>query len=560
MEEEYDDDREDAEEMELEELDGDTEESDLTQEEEEEGEEENPMPPAFLQNIGEKLENFRGETTDKAKQKGDEWFDKAMNTATRFYGGHKELLFSAYDKVMDLKDNLKAAYKKKFKKKSAETAPKEMLETKTGAVAAAKKEPKTKFGQWLAARKAKKAEKKAKKESEPKKPGKFSKVWGNIKSGASKLIQKAADTETGRWVQQEIKKGKEWLEEQKPWLDEKKQKLLEFKNRISDELDDHEHERRMALKARNGDADYENRYNQYVQELSQNEDIQALLRKMSPEEIATALNELDNNVGEENKKDEPGSKAATVGKALNMLGEKAGSESNQKKLGEWISPTGASVLTGALHGGGALAGAVSGIQSARAFGKREQAMKELHKEVGSDRKLGHLVSSQQELARRNKIAGGFDAAKSITTGAKNILNNVPGAKVYSKVASVAGFGVDLAKKGVISSMESKSVKSTLKELLGGPEGYRKLKDKYRLQAQEMKRGIRESLGVRELKDVADMEQANLVDYAQEQAETGNSQAQRTLSGIGDEAVRDIRKNAVTARKNRKTYRQTARAM
>lgn len=634
---------EDEEGIELEDLDEDSDEdtdNDNEQETSESGESEsehenerteeenNPMPPAYLKKFAEKLERAKEIGTsvaEKAKGKGDEWFDSAMNIGTEFYDRHKTTLFSVYDKVMDLKDDMKSAskaaggkwagvksaagvlgsrikgtdtYKKIAGSRLGKLASKGIAGIKTGASALKDKVSGSKLGQWIskkiAERKARPKKEKPEKESflkkawgsvktgasalkdkitgsklgqwvskkiaerkaKPKKDGFFKKIWGKVKSGAARLIDKAANTDTGKWIKSEWTKGKKWIGEQKKWLDEKKQRLLAFKEKISDELDDHEHERRMALKARNGDTTYEERYNNYVQELKNNEGIQRILSKMSASDIKSALNELESG-NDSAKSEESGS---TVGSAMNTLGGITKSDTAQEYLGKYIPKTGAAYLPSALYGIGAMANAGTSLMNARRFGKRAEDMDRLRSEAGDDRRLGTLVTAQHDLAKRNQMEMRFDAAKSLTTGATSIMKSIPATKSFAKLGSIAGAGVSLAGKAVTSGMEKKTTKMLLKEAVGGPEGYKKLKEKYKLQAQEMRRGMREAVGVKNDKNVADMEEGSLLDYTQEQAESGNDKAQRILEGVGKDAIRDIRIRSLAAGTNRKNYGRVERVM
>lgn len=631
---------EDEEGMELEDLDEDSDEytdNDNEQETSESGESEseqenerteeeiNPMPPAYLRKFAEKLDRAKELGTsvaEKAKGKGDEWFDSAMQTGTKFYDRHKTTLFSVYDKIMDLKDDMKSAskaaggkwagvksavgvlgsrikgteaYKKIAGSRFGKLASKGIQGIKTGASSLKSKVAGSKLGKWVskkvAERKArpkkesflKKAwssvktgasalkdkitgsklgqwvsKKIAERKAKPKKDGFFKKIWGKVKSGAARLIDKAANTDTGKWIKSEWTKGKEWIGEQKKWLDEKKQRLLAFKERISDELDDHEHERRMALKARNGDADYEKRYNNYVEELKNNEGIQKILSKMSVSDIKSALNELES--GKDSDSAKAGESGYRVGNAMNTLGGITKTDTAQEHLGKYIPKTGASYLPASLYGIGAMVNAGTSLKNARTFGRRAEDMDKLRSEAEDDSRLGTLVTAQHDLARRNQMEMRFDAAKRITTGATSIMKSIPAAKPFAKLGSAVGMGISIAGKAVTSGMEKKTTKMLLKEAVGGPEGYRRLKEKYRLQAQEMRRGMREAVGVKNDKNVADMEEGSLLDYAQEQAESENDKAQRVLEGVGEDAIRDIRRRSLTAGLSRKNYGRVERAM
>ncbi len=409
----------------------------------------------------------------------------------------------------------------------------------------------TKLGKWV-------GEKLADKE-----PGFFSKMFGKIKGGASWLINKAANTSAGKWIAGEYGKGKKWINEQKGWLEEKKQRLLEFKNKVSDEMDDHEHERRMAYKAKQGDPDYENRYNEYVDELKNNDEIQALVSKLSPADIKRVMDELENGVEDEGgKKEEGGSGVmSTVGKAADFAGGVAENDGVANVVEKHLGKKAADYAPGALYGVNTLINTGSNAMKAYKFGKRADEQKALSKEV-QDKKLQSLLGRASDQNEINKVSSTADAALDISTGVNKIAKTIPGGSTIASIASAAGTGIKVAKHFKVSSMEESATKRALKNIVGGPEGYRALKAKYRLQAQEMRRGMREAVGMRSEKDVAQLEDESLIDYAKSKAAEGDENAKKTINSVGKDAIADMQNNAFNARNNVKKYkpRAAARAM
>lgn len=547
--------------MELEDMEEDMEEDEEAEQDVEEEEEtkkkEEAKSPAALPAWARKKETL----TNKFKGKADNLLDKSLTAGQKFYDKNKGKFFKVYDKIMDLKDDMHdarknagggwegiksaasvigkriqntdtyrklansrfgkgmsflgnkmktgaAALKEKAanskagqwlakkkaerEEKKAKQQPKPKKESpgffsklwgniKTGAASLKEKAENSKAGQWLAKKKSEREEKKAKKKLEKKEPGFFGKLWGNIKTGATALKEKVVNSKAGQWTKGKISKGINWYKEQKEWLGKKKEQIRAVKDKISDDFDDHEFERRMNQKARNGDPEYRTRYMKLMEELKSIPGIKDLQGSLSNGDIDNFTKELEAGTEKEEEKE------SAVSKAGDLL----------DKAGEKLSISG-------LSGAGALLKAGGHAKDAFGAAKQSKNLSMAGEKFKSDAILRRSAVYASEESHKQSVTSAFDAFDEISSGASKVL---PG--VGSTVASAVNFGAGIAKKAVVAKMDKKSKKRGIKELLGGVEGYRKLKEKYRMQSQEMRRAIREVLGVRTEDDIVNTDKMHL---------------------------------------------------
>lgn len=95
-------------------------------------------------------------------------------------------------------------------------------------------------------------------------------------------------------------------------------------------------------------------------------------------------------------------------------------------------------------------------------------------------------------------------------------------------AKVANKVIGLAESAVTSGMDKETRKESLKGLLGGVEGYRQLKERYKLKAPEMRRAIRQAIGVSSENDVVNMDRLTTSHDIMKNAQDGD-QASRDFA-------------------------------
>lgn len=116
----------------------------------------------------------------------------------------------------------------------------------------------------------------------------------------------------------------------------------------------------------------------------------------------------------------------------------------------------------------------------------------------SDKTLSKGIRFAKKKADKETVNNAFDIVKTGVTTTGRIFKQKTAAKVVNKL-------VDLAEGAVTSGMDKETRKDSLKGILGGVEGYRQLKEKYKLKAPEMRRAIRQAIGVSSEDDVVNMD-------------------------------------------------------
>lgn len=128
--------------------------------------------------------------------------------------------------------------------------------------------------------------------------------------------------------------------------------------------------------------------------------------------------------------------------------------------------------------------------------KNSRRQKTLEKLAGqTDNTTGKGRSYRYMAAQTNKekTQAGFDIAATAVNTVSDMLQRFGSSKVGDIAGKIAGyinkalaFGKDFMSKRI----EKKSIKDGIKGLVGGNDAYKKLKDKYRLHGQDMRRAIR----------------------------------------------------------------------
>ena len=237
---------------------------------------------------------------------------------------------------------------------------------------------------------------------------------------------------------------------------------------------------------RQGDSGYGQRYDDMVSELGALPGIERLKGMVNGADIEEILLELEQ--GKETVDEKVGAaagKAKSVAKTTSTLLKApflpGGAKDISSKLG-----TGGEVLDGVKSAAGAV--------TAKRLSKDLSAMQE----KTSDRTLSKGLRFAKAKADKDVVHDSLATAKTAVTVAGKVFGQKTAAKVVNKV-------VDLAEGAVTSGMDKETRKDSLKGLLGGVEGYRQLKAKYKLKAPEMRRAIRQAIGVSSEDDVVNMD-------------------------------------------------------
>lgn len=342
---------------------------------------------------------------------------------------------------------------------------------------------KTRLGKWV-------QEKLADKSDEP---GFFGKAWNKVKTGSRALAKKVKSGVA--WLGKQKDRAGKWIGEQKEWADQKVGDLKMWKRLHMDEpLDNHEHERRVRFMERQGDSGYGKRYNDLVGELKELPGIERLKGLTEGKVLEEVILELEK--GDDGLDEKAGAAAAKgeslVGKPSGLLDVKFIKNKAKDRFGGGVDR----VSDGLAYGKAALGAVKSGAGIVTAQ-RLKKDLSRMEKET-SDSTLRKGMRFAKKNADKKTVNNSFDIVKTGVTAAGRIFKQKTAAKVANKV-------IGFAESAVTSGMDKETRKESLKGLLGGVEGYRQLKERYKLKAPEMRRAIRQAIGVSTENDVVNMD-------------------------------------------------------
>ena len=368
----------------------------------------------------------------------------------------------------------------------------------------------------------------------------FKGIWGGIKTGASWIGNKIKNSKAGiitaTYAAKTAKLVKRVVNDVKEVVGGVVLTVVGKIEQMKDEYDEFSFEDRMTRvaeeekkKKEKGEdvpkEDYRTRYLALVEELkgklaSTRENI----RRRG--EIEEALSEMEDNTavtlpnGEEVDADE----WRTDDKEL-------GSDSD---LANFLLDIGTSLIPGKDIAKIVNSLGKMGSESGRVdkFRKRKNMMDAIHTTSKNEliRRVSRYAKDHAEL---KEMQAGFDVALNILNGAAaagTVTGMVPlaqGAKFASSVTS----GI----KSLASSSKKRSgVKNGIKDMLGGREGYYALKAKYQMHAPEMRRAVRDALGVATSEDAVTADKWELSHLMSERAKQGamDKETERMVSVAG----------------------------
>jgi hypothetical protein len=423
---------------------------------------------------------------------------------------------------------------------------------KTGVSALKSKVADSKAGKWIAAKMEERAAKKAAEAGKPKEPGFFSKTWDKVKTGVSAVKDSVVNSKFGKRVSKEVSKGKEWVDVQKKWLNEKKKRLEMEKNKFLDEVDDREHERRMAYESRR-DPEYRKHYEALVEELKQNPGIKDLQGSISRGELDSFMNDLES--GKEEKEEET-SVAQKIGGTLEDKSETI-SDAVSSKVG-LSEKQNANVASGIAAVGNVIKAGDS-LKDTIQASKKKGAIEDLANtdEMKDDELLQKGAKYAIANYEKKTVNSALETAQSAVSAVGNIADIVPGGSLVSTVASAVNMGLQGAQKIANAKMDKTTRKMGMKGIIGGVAGYKALKSKYNLKAPEMRRAMREVLGMRTDDDVVNADRGKTSVDISSRAQNGDKNAQNLLNTMGAKTQDEAFTNMGGSEINRRTYGKTA---
>ena len=420
-----------------------------------------------------------------------------------------------------------------------------------------KKEEQERLEKEKAELKAKlKAELKEKKRLEEagKKPGFFKKMWNGIKTGVFWLGRKIKQSKAADFAVKSVKTLKELFVTAKAkiggMLDTVVTKVTDYVDQTKDEFDEYSFEDRMTRvteeenkKKQNGDPvpeqDYRTRYLALTEELKVRlADVRKNITRR--EEIESALSEMEgmdsdavklkDGFGEEVSRkewtddvaalDTSSEIASTVISAIGAVVEK--------------TPIGNHPLVETIVSLGKMG---SEINRAALFKQRKELMDAIHS-TAKDQLVKRMSRYVKDNAEVRYLEAGFDAAILGLTAFEGV-GKTTGVAPLAAGASLIKNITTGVKMLVTSSKTRAGVKNGIKEMLGGKEGYYGLKAKYRMHAPEMRRAVRDALGVATSEDAVTADKWELSHLMHERTKNGNMdiETERMVAEAGGSSER-----------------------
>lgn len=125
--------------------------------------------------------------------------------------------------------------------------------------------------------------------------------------------------------------------------------------------------------------------------------------------------------------------------------------------------------------------------------RRQKTLEKLAGQTDNTSGKGRSYRYMAAQTNKEKTQAGFDIATTAVNTVSDMLQRFGSSKVGNIAGKIAGyinkalaFGKDFMSKRI----EKKAIKDGIKGLVGGNDAYKKLKDKYRLHGQDMRRAIR----------------------------------------------------------------------
>ncbi len=392
-----------------------------------------------------------------------------------------------------------------------------------------------------------KAELKEKKRLEEagKKPGFFRKMWNGIKTGVFWLGRKIKESKVAGFAVKTVKQLKEVFITAKAKiggvLDKVVGKVSAVIEQTKDDFDDYSFEDRMSriteeenAKKRKGEEvpeqDYRTRY------LALTEELKGKLASVRNnierrEEIEVALFEMEGMDSSTVKLKNGSEEQVDRGEWTDEL-QPLGWESD---LANMALDLGTSLLPFGEHAGVALSSLGKiGSEASRVdkYKKRKDLMNAIQA-TSRDELVKRMSRYAKDEAGLRQMEAGFDVALNIFKAAEGA-SMLAGMGMVTAGAKFANFATTGVKMLATASKKRSGVKAGIKDMLGGREGYYALKAKYKMHAPEMRRAVRDALGVATSEDAVTADKWELSHLMHERTKQGpmDKETERMVAEAG----------------------------
>ena len=358
----------------------------------------------------------------------------------------------------------------------------------------------------------------------------FKGIWGGIKTGALWIGRKVRDSKVGQFVGKAAVKTvaavKGVVHLVKGKIGTVLDKVKGVVDQAKDEFDEYSFEDRMKRvseeeekKRQNGeevpDQDYRTRYLALTEELRGK--LSSIRENISRrEDIENALSEMEGIESPEVELKDTGEKIDRE----EWQGEDR-ALTWQEDLADMAIECGVNTLAGETPGSEIIVNLSKiGTDSGRVnkFRQREKMMDAINS-TSKDQLIKRLSRYAKDNAELKKMEAGFDIALDILRAGEGI-GKVTGMGMVSGGIGLAKNITSGVKYLATSSKKRTGVKQGIKDMLGGRDGYYALKSKYKMHAPEMRRAVRDALGVATSEDAVTADKWELSHLMHERTKQG----------------------------------------
>ena len=168
-------------------------------------------------------------------------------------------------------------------------------------------------------------------------------------------------------------------------------------------------------------------------------------------------------------------------------------------------------------------------------GKRQKTLEKLAEQSDETTEKGRELRYMASQAKKEKTQAGFDIASTAVNKVSELLTKYGSSKLGSIAGKIAGFvnqALAFGKDFMSKRIEKQSLKNGVKGLIGGTDVYKKLKDKYKLYGQDMRRAIRTATKHSSVADLVNSDRDKLSESYAKKAQEKDGQTEDILGLAG----------------------------
>ena len=168
-------------------------------------------------------------------------------------------------------------------------------------------------------------------------------------------------------------------------------------------------------------------------------------------------------------------------------------------------------------------------------GKRQKTLEKLAGQSDETTEKGRELRYMASQAKKEKTQAGFDIASTAVNKVSELLTKYGSSKLGSIAGKIAGFvnqALAFGKDFMSKRIEKQSLKNGVKGLIGGTDAYKKLKEKYKLYGQDMRRAIRTATKHSSVADLVNSDRDKLSESYAKKAQEKDTETEDILGLAG----------------------------